>query len=256
MDFLQKLLGNKKLLMVIGALAAVLVLILLLTRSCGKEDTTDEPVTDDGTTVLISTDEILAMEYYNGTAFLSFAKDDEDKWYWTQDPLFPLDETYPAKVAAAVQGLSATAVTENNKTLESYGLDSSDLYIKTTAAGSKTSTLLIGNKLESGEYYVRFEDSEEVYVVGADLMAAVKLDINDMALIAPFPLLDETTISSLTVAGSGEETVTYNAKEESEGVYQWYQAGRPVENDAALTALLEEIAALQFAACVDYHPSK
>ena len=256
MDLLQKLLRNKKLLIMVGALTVLLVLILLLTRSCGKEDAADDIPPDDGTTVLIPTDEILAMEYYNGTAFLSFGKNEEDKWFWTQDPLFPLDESYPAKVAAAVQGLSATAVTEAGKTLESYGLDSSDLYIKTTAVGGKTSTLLIGNKLESGEYYVRFEDSEEVYVVGADLMAAVKLDINDMALIAPFPLLDETTISSLTLAGTGEESVTYNTKEESEGVYNWYQAGRPVENDAALASLLKEVAALQFDSCVDYHPSK
>ena len=109
MDLLQKLLRNKKLLIMVGALAVLLVLILLLTRSCGKEDAADDIPPDDGTTVLIPTDEILAMEYYNGTAFLSFGKNEEDKWFWTQDPLFPLDESYPAKVAAAVQGLSATA---------------------------------------------------------------------------------------------------------------------------------------------------
>ena len=256
MHFLRNLLRNKKYMVILGAIMVLLLLILLLTHSCRAEEPADDPVEEDGTTVLIPTDEILAMEYYNGTAFLSFAKNEEDHWYWKQDPLFPLDETYPAQVAAAVQGLSATIVTEAGKTLESYGLDSSDLYIKTTAAGGRASTLLIGNKLESGEYYVRFEDSEDVYVVSAQLMAAVKLDINDMALITPFPLLDETTISSLTLAGTGEETLTYSTKEESEGVYKWYRDGQTAENDATLTALLKEVAALEFDSCVDYRPSE
>ncbi len=258
MRFLQMLSRKQKLMAVIGAVVLLLLAIVLLTRSCGADEPAEDLTQEDGSTVIISTDEILAMEYYNGTAFLSFAKDEDDKWYWKQDPLFPLDETYPAKVADAVQGLSATTTIAEGtgETLETYGLDSSDLYIKTTAAGGRASTLLIGNKLESGEYYVRFEDSATVYVVSAELMAAVKLDINDMALMESFPLLDETTISSLSVSGTGEDTLTYNVKEESEGVYGWYQAGRPVENDATLTALLDEMAALQFESCIDYHPSK
>ena len=257
MQFLQKLTRNKKLLILVAALAVLLLAIVLLSRSCSKDDpTATDPTEEDGTTVLIPTDEILSMEYYNGTAHISFSKNEEGKWCWSQDPLFPLDESYPISVAAAVQGLSATTVTEAGKTLESYGLDSSDLYIKTTAVGGRISTLLIGNKLESGEYYVRFEDSEDVYVVGAELMNAVKLDINDMAVIAPFPLLDETTVSSLTVTGTGEQTLTYTVKEESEGVYSWYQSGKKVSGDAALTALTKEIAALEFDACIDYHPSE
>ena len=204
------LLRNKKFLMMAGGVVVLLLVILLLGRSCSARNVEEDITEDDGTTVIIPTDEILAMEYYNGTAFLSFAKDEDNKWYWTQDALFPLDETYPTEVAAAVQGLSATTTIAEGtgESLESYGLDSSDLYIKTTAVGGKTSTLLIGNKLESGEYYVRFEDGGTVYVVSAELMAAVKLDINDMALIEPFPLLDETTITSFTVAGSGENTLT------------------------------------------------
>lgn len=260
MRFLRKLSREKRLIVILGALAVVLLAIVLLTRSCGKDGAADdENLPDDGSTVLIPADEITAMEYYNGTAFLSFAKNEEGAWYWTQDPLFPLDETYPAAVAAAVQGLSATTTIAEGEgdTLESYGLDSSDLYIRTTAiGGGGVSTLLIGNKLDTGEYYVRFEESETVYVVSAALMEAVSLDINDMAVIEPFPLLDETTITSLTVSGTGEDTLTYTVKEEGEGVYNWYQSGRALNDDATLTALLTEIAALSFDACIDYRPSE
>jgi len=259
MRFLQKLSREKRLIVILGALAVVLLAIVLLARSCGKDDAVDEGNTpDDGSTVIIPTDEVTAMEYYNGTAFLSFAKNEEDAWYWTQDPLFPLDETYPAAVAQEVQGLSATTTigAGEGDTLESYGLDSSDLYIKTTSVGGNVSTLLIGNKLDTGEYYVRFEESETVYVVSAALMEAVSLDINDMAVIEPFPVLDETNIATLTVQGTGEDTLTYTVKEEGEGTYNWYQSGRAVNDDPTLKALLAEIAALSFDACIDYRPSE
>ncbi len=259
MRFLRKLPREKRMLVILGALAILLLAILLLTRSCGKEeDETGEDLPVDGSTVIIPADEITAMEYYNGTAFLSFAQNEEGAWYWTQDPLFPLNETYPAAVAAEVQGLSATTTIAGGEgdTLESYGLDASDLYIKTTSVNGAVSTLLIGNKLDTGEYYVRFEESDTVYVVSAALMEAVSLDINDMAVIEALPLLDETTITSLTVSGTGEDTVTYTVKEEGEGVYHWYEKGRAVDGDPTLTALLDEIAALSFDACIDYRPSE
>lgn len=259
MRFLQKLSREKRLIVILGALAIVLLAIVLLARSCGKDEVVDEgDIPDDGSTVIIPADEITAMEYYNGTAFLSFAKNEEDAWYWTQDPLFPLDETYPAAVAEEVRGLSATTTIAAGEgdTLESYGLDSSDLYIKTTSVSGSVSTLLIGNKLDTGEYYVRFEESETVYVVSAALMGAVSLDINDMAIIEPFPVLDETNITTLTVQGEGEDTLSYTVKEEGEGAYNWYQSGRAVNDDPTLNALLAEIAALSFDECIDYRPSE
>ncbi len=210
-----------------------------------------------------------ALTYHNGSATLSFAKNEAGAWIWTDEPDFPLD---PATVNA-IMGLLADLHPQQTLTPEdgpeAYGLDTPTATLTATMADGTSTTLTLGKTTTDGEsyYMVRDGDDSVVYIIAGTLYKMLCVPVYDMCVLPEVPAFPEEDLARLVVQGAappapeGQEAapapeVVLTARQAGAGkAVEWSGGGGSVTGSASLTDLLSDLAAMTILKCVDYRPS-
>lgn len=225
--------------------------------------------------------------YDNGTATLSFATDEEGKWYWADDPDFPLAQTYVTRILDTISSLKPQQTITDGDALEDYGLSQPAMTVTATSgtvdeaapdsSGSsggnrtetETVTLYIGNQVSgsSGSYYLYIGGAPEtVYVVSDTLVTQISRGIYDMMELPVLEELEEGGLRTVTVRGpsvpAAEEggepapglTTAFTAAVSGDAV-TWKSGGGDVTGDERVQKLVSLVRTISLEKCVDFKPS-
>ena len=197
----------------------------------------------------------------NGSATLSFARDEAGAWVWTADEAFPLDDTVIQNILDLVTNWDPQQTLTDEEALAGSGLDEPTASLTATAADGTAVTLLFGRTTTDGNsYYVRRNgDETTAYILSGALRRLMDTPIYDMCRLPELPALAETDMESVTIRGAAPEageapTVVLTAQVSGETV-SWRSDGANVTENGTVRALMEDLTALAFSRCVDYNPS-
>lgn len=249
---------QKKTLMALAAVLIVLAALTWLLRSCNakEEQRRQEEQQNLADTRVLETEEdqtYSAISYDNGQVNLSFARDEADKWYWVDDPDFPLNGYYLDRISQLVIDLHPMQTITEGDTMEAYGLEEPAASLKAAAAGGEETVLLFGKTTSDGSYYMKTSDSDTVYVVSDELRESMNKGIYDMAEIPDIPTFTDANLRSVRVKSPTQDLTL--SVEAGEDAVSWIFGDADVTDHETVSALADELASLRFTACVDYRPT-
>ncbi len=229
-----------------------------------------------------------ALRWYNGSATLSFALDEEGKWIWADGPDFPLNGETVTSVLEALTALKFQQVLPAGEDKSEHGLDTPSATL-TATAGTGEQSLVFGKTTTDGDsYYMSMNgDESTVYIVADTLVKLMQTPIYDMCVLPELPDLSELNLRAVTIQGpvpapetpeegeGGEDdeeseepeepeeeperpAVTLNARR-SGGEDQaalWFEGSDNVTAAPLMQDLLHDLSTMSMAKCVDYFPSE
>lgn len=183
----------------------------------------------------------------------------ESGWSYADDSAFPLDQTVPEDMTAALSAAAATRQIDTPESLEDYGLDAPVLTITAQDEDGTEYSYAFGdvNKL-TGEYYLLYNGEEDtVYLVGSDLHDAFNYDLYDMVEMETLP--EFGSVTGLSVAQpQGSLTLRYEEDGSSlsyDPDNHWFleQGDSLLALDAGkVSSLTSSITGLYWKSCVNY----
>ena len=188
-----------------------------------------------------------ALSYENSEFSLSFALDETGKWFWTADPMFPLDDTTILGITGQLASWTPQQTVTDSDALKNAGFDQPNASLTATTDGNS--------------YYVRLNgDETTAYILPDTLYKLLCRPVYDMMELPKLPELPEERLLSITIQGpEGEEgtdrPITVLTAQQGEGITTWRSNGANVTDVPAVRALVEDVTTLAVTKCVDYHPS-
>lgn len=273
---------QKRTLLVLLVAVVLLAVVLLGVRAAKnraqqkKED--DEAAAAKSGIITDTTSSYKELSYCNGSTTLSFSLNDDGKWYWTNDPDFPLDQNYLIKMVNTLSALKPQQTITDGDTLDAYGLSKPAQTLTATSDNGQTTTISLGNATTDGNsYYMLMNGSQTpVYVISDELSKEMAVGIYDMCLLPDFPSLTEGQLNSITLAGpvttvlsatheeapadagsssSGSSSSGSSSSDGGTTVTTWRSGGANVTDDKQVQGIVKQILGLSLDACVDYRPT-
>ena len=270
------------LLSIVGALFLALLIVFGMIYREGREEAlagTAAPAGLSADGKAVDPGAYTALRWYNGSATLSFALDEEGKWIWADGPDFPLKDDTVNSILESLSSLKFQQVLPAGEDKSEHGLDTPAATL-TASTGEKEQTLAFGKATTDGDSYYMMMNGDEstVYIVADTLVKLMQTPIYDMCVLPELPDFSELNLRAITIQGpvpaqesSGEEdqgdeaaeppperrTVTLNARRSS-GEDQpalWFTGNDNVTASALLQDLLLDLKNMSMAKCVDYRPS-
>ena len=257
MDFDWKQTRRNRFLSVILLILVVAVLIVGGYRWRQLRQTTQQ-VAPDGEVILTPTTQHKydSLLYKCNGRTLSFKVDElSDRWQWTDDPAFPLDDTVVKDICTALSSLRPQQTLVPEETAEAYGFTDPAATI-TASAGDTALTVVFGRATTDGtsRYAMVNGDEEAVYIFDASILKLLAVPIHDMAKLPKLPELTANTLDSLTIDGTAD-TVLSAQRNEGEENATWRSGGANVTDVPEVKALLADLEELTIAKCVIFRPS-
>ena len=204
-----------------GVLILIIVLVLLLAVYFGlgswnvsqeeKEEAEQEAATVHVTDT--AAEDIVSLKFNVGNGDLEFSKED-DKWYYTPDKDFPLQQSYPEDMAEATGSITADRELTDGDSLDAYGLDDPAYTVEYTDAEGNVTELLFGD-MTGDDYYVMISGSDTVYTVGGSVIDALNYSLEDMAQLDDYPSIGSGNLVKEVITQNGE-TTTYDSEDEDQ----------------------------------------
>ncbi|MDN0061917.1 DUF4340 domain-containing protein [Mediterraneibacter glycyrrhizinilyticus] len=204
-----------------GVLILIIVLVLLLAvyfglRSWNVSQEEKEEAEQEAATVHVTdtaAEDIVSLKFNVGNGDLEFSKED-DKWYYTPDKDFPLQQSYPEDMAEAVGSITADRELTDGDALDAYGLDDPAYTVEYTDAEGNVTELLFGD-MTGDDYYAMISGSDTVYTVGGSVIEALNYSLEDMAQLDDYPSIGSGNLVKEVITQNGE-TTTYNSEDEDQ----------------------------------------
>ena len=204
-----------------GVLILIIVLVLLLAvyfglRSWNVSQEEKEEAEQEAATVHVTdtaAEDIVSLKFNVGNGDLEFSKED-DKWYYTPDKDFPLQQSYPEDMAEAVGSITADRELTDGDALDAYGLDDPAYTVEYTDAEGNVTELLFGD-MTGDDYYAMISGSDTVYTVGGSVIEALDYSLEDMAQLDDYPSIGSGNLVKEVITQNGE-TTTYNSEDEDQ----------------------------------------
>jgi len=274
------------LLTIVAALVLLLAVVTALKKRGAEEQEPDASASSPEEGLVAQAAEYGTLLYDNGTATLSFATDEEGRWYWADDPSFPLAQTYVTRIIDTIATLKPQQTITDGDALEDYGLSQPAMTITATSgtvgddpnssSGGETrtetasTTLYIGNQVSggSGSYYLYIDGAPEtIYVVTDTLVTQISRGIYDMMELPELEELEESAIRSITVRGpsvpaaeeGGDPTpglTTALTASAGEDIVTWKAGGEDVSGNERAQKLIALAQTISLEKCVDFKPSE
>lgn len=183
----------------------------------------------------------------------------ESGWSYADDSAFPLDQTVPEDMTAALSAAAATRQIDTPESLEDYGLDAPVLTITAQDEDGTEYSYAFGDVNElTGEYYLLYNGEEDtVYLVGSDLHDAFSYDLYDMVEMETLPEFGSVTGLSVD---QPEGSLTLRYEEDGSGLSydpdnHWFleQGDSLLALDTGkVSSLTSAITGLYWKSCVNY----
>lgn len=242
-----------------GRKLLLLCLALALLGACyfGVRRLTAEPDQEEG--IALAGPASPARLSWTGDGGSLTLENGEEGWSWADDAGFPLDQTAPETMTAALSSLTASRQLDSPEALADYGLDEPALTITAVDQDGTEYTYAFGDANEmTGEYYLLYNGEEDtVYLVGSDLHDAFDRDLYDMVEMEALP--DFGTVTALAVEQSGGSLSLFRTEDGGALCYDadrtWFLSrdGESLALDASkVSALTGAVTGLSWQSCVNY----
>ena len=236
---------EKRLITILSIILAVLcaaVLVVLSIRYRAAQAAKDQNTVSPSDIAEAARSEYVALSYSNGSTTLSFSLNEDGVWTWDSEPDFPLDDTHVKSILTILEALKPQQTLDMPEDLSVYGLDAPDVSLTATAPDDAVLTVTLGNATTDGtSYYATINsDPDHVFILAGTLRQAMQTPI--------YLEGNSTQVRNSTVL-----TATH-AEDDSTAV-SWRSGGANITDAPSLRALLEDLAALKVAECVDFRPS-
>lgn len=201
-------------------LAAVLVLLLAVylgLRAWNQSAEERQEQADKAAEIHVTdtaAEDIASMSFDVGNGEMEFTRTD-DTWYYTPDEDFPLAQSYPEDMAAALGNITADRKLEDGDSLADYGLDEPAYTLSFTDTDGNTTDLYFGN-MTGEDYYVTVGEAGTVYTVASTVIDSLNYTLDDMAQFDEYPSVGSGNLVKETITQNGETTVYDSEDEEQE----------------------------------------
>lgn len=212
-----------------------------------------ENQTEEVTPLLALSDQsITGLTWTYGEEALTFTQAN-GAWSYSEDPAFPLDESYLTAMTDALAELTARKTIDDPQDLSQYGLDAPACTIQVTLDTGTTQLTIGGESTLDGLRYLS-TGSDAVYLVDPSLLDAFSYGLYDLIRKEDIPAM--TDVHSFTVETAGN-TLSLTTQE-TEGGDAWIvQAdGESVTLDTSLTdSFVETVTQMYWGQCLTYDAS-
>lgn len=146
---------------------------------------------------------------------------DEDSGLWenADDPACPIDAAAAEALARAAASATASLAVENVTDMTQYGLSPAGLTV-VAATADRIVTYEVGNMSITGEYYIRLNGEDTVYLADGSL-AAFRTGLDPLLALETLPE-DVSTVTGLTVE-SEADGYSIACRETEDGQSGWYR---------------------------------
>ncbi len=183
-----------------GSKLLILCGVLVVLGACyfGVRQLTADPDADEEGIALAAPEAPTQLSWTDDSGTLTL-ESGEDGWTWTDDAAFPLDQTVPEDMTAALSSASASRQIDAPESLEDYGLDEPVLTISALDKDGTEYTYAFGNLNDmTGEYYLLYNgDESTVYLMDSQLYDAFSMDLYDMVEMEDLPEFGSVTALSV-----------------------------------------------------------
>ena len=253
---------ERRLITVLSVILAILsaaLLIVLGIRYRQPRDAVQDPGAQAVQAAQAAGSTYASLSVYSGSATLSFSIQEDGTWVWDDDTEFPLDDSTIESMMELLSDLTPQQVLSDPESLESYELDAPSASISAVKVDQSTVSVTFGKATTDGtsRYAMMNDDASTIYIFADTLYQALQTPIYDMMTLPELPELLESSISSISIQGPGEDAqpLLLAAQHTDDGATTWLSGGEDVTDNASVQALLEDLGQMQIARCVDYRPS-
>ncbi len=211
-----------------------------------------EPSTEPISLAVGTAEELTALSWsWEGQTVNLRRERDSGLWEDADDPNCPIDPEAAEALAEAAASATAAMAVEDVTDMERYGLKPPSLTV--IAATSETAASYeVGNMSVTGEYYVRRDGEDTVYLEKGSL-AAFRVGLDELLALDEIPA-ELTAVTELSVASeAGSYRIAYRVR--SDGGTGWYRsdggAAVPLEQER-VRDLLEPLLDTALDRCVDW----
>lgn len=242
-----------------GRKLLLLCLVLVALGACylGVRQLTAEPEDEEGIALAGPENPTLLSWTAEGST-LTLERGDSG-WSWADDGAFPLDQSVPENMTAALASATASRQIDAPASLADYGLEEPALTITVRDEDGTEYTYALGDANDmTGEYYLLCDgDESTVYLVDTQLYDAFHLELYDMVEMETLPEFGSVTALSVEQPG-GSLSLRY--EEDSTGLYyntgsRWFleQGDALLALDTSkVSSLTGAVTGLYWKSCVTY----
>lgn len=198
-----------------GALVALLAVYFGL-QAWNKSQEEKEQAENEAAVVHVTEtdpENIVSMSFDVGNGEMEFVKED-GIWYCASDRDFPLAQSYPEDMAAALGGITADRELEDGDSMADYELEEPVYTLSYTDADGSATELYLGN-MTGDYYYVTMGDAGKVYTVASTLIDSLNYTLEDMAQLDEYPSIGSGNLVKEVITHNGV-TVTYDSGNEDQ----------------------------------------
>ena len=209
--------GKNKGIFILAAVLVILLAVYFGLRAWNQNEEKQQEEAEKEAQIHVTDTEsrdITAMSFDVGNGEMAFART-EGIWYYTPDEDFPLAQSYPEDMAAALGDITADRKLEDGDSLADYGLEEPVYTLSFTDADGDTTDLYFGN-MTGENYYVTVGDAGTVYTVASTVIDPFNHILSDMAQLDEYPGIGSGNLVKETIKQNGETTVYDSANEEQE----------------------------------------
>ncbi len=234
------------------------LLVLIVATAAATLLNPDNQVEEVETVYLLSdldTDSVTGLSWTYDGETVSLTSDGES-WTDADDDSFPLDESYPESMVAALAEVTVTKTIEEPAELSEYGLEEPSCTVTVTVDGEETELLIGDENTLDGGYYLSNGDGN-VYIVDDSLLSTFTYSLYDLIEMETLP--DLSDISRVTVDAETQTLDIYYLEDSGlaySDEYTWFlldgEDYLTLDNDTT-EALLDYVQSLSWASCADYN---
>ncbi|MDF2589898.1 MAG: hypothetical protein K0S41_3739 [Anaerocolumna sp.] len=262
--------NNKKkksrelILLLLAVIIVIVAYIVLLNFKDKKSSTRSEEETADATKqiVTLDADSIRSIYFKNESGEMTFTKDSEGVWMYSEDEAFPVDQTKVDSMESSLSAITSSRTIEDATDLDEFGLINPAIQITAAINDGTKTTIAIGDEAPIADgYYATVNDDKNVYIVTKAFYNNFKYNRQEMIAVATIPSITAENVTYLKVENKEKPNfeVSYDENNAADfaGYTNWtmkqpYETNVPADV-TALTTLFGNFSSLSFLACVDYN---
>ena len=194
-----------------GLAAAVAVLIVLggsyaLLANHNRIQELESAAAESETGVAVATiasDKVSSFQLADGDTSFTLTKTD-NSWICVQDETFPLSNDAASELVNTFTSLQAVRDLGTAQDGENYGFSENAPTVTLTSSDSTNCSFVLGEANSmTGDYYLKREDSGEIYTVSSSLADSFHKTLTDLAEIESFPTISSDNVQELSITEEG-----------------------------------------------------
>lgn len=186
-----------------------------------------------------------------------------DSWICVQDRNFPLSDSLAGEFVNGFTALNAVRDLGRLENVEEYGFSASSPTVSITTTDDTSCTFTLGSKNSTtGDYYLRREDTKDIYTINEASANLFQKTLNDLAEIENLPSVSSENVTALAIS-ENDQTLSFQSSQI--GSVKSWQVSAVQNADSAetgtsprkavvntVTALVDKLGSLAFDSFADY----